>query len=79
MADINQLPEIYSQREIDKTRKRQRLLGRAEGVGAVIVAGAVFNMVGWIPTILVIAVVGYGLFKLLSKNKKNSEEEKKKE
>ena len=75
MADYDQLPDLYSQREIDKTRRRQRLMGRAEGAAAVVIAGAVFNLLGWIPTILVIAVVGYGLYKLVSKSKKTSEEE----
>ncbi|MCG8469641.1 MAG: hypothetical protein MJB57_15785 [Gemmatimonadetes bacterium] len=74
MAEIDQLPELYTQRELDKARRRQRLLGRAEGVGGVIVAGAVFNLLGWIPTVLVVAVVGYVLFKLVSKSKKTDED-----
>ena len=75
MAEMDKLPELYTQREIDKTRKRQRLMGRAEGGGAVIVAGAVFNFLGWIPTVLVIAVVAYGLYRLLAKSKSPKEEE----
>ena len=75
MTETDQLPELYTQREVDKTRKRQRLLGRVEGAVAIVAAGAVFNLVGWIPTILVIAVVGYVLYRLVAKPKKTPDED----
>ncbi len=75
MTDIDQLPELYTQREVDKTRKRQRMLGRAEGAAAIVAAGAVFNFLGWIPTILVVAVVGYVLYRLVARPKTTPDED----
>jgi len=69
MSEPNQLPELYTQREVDKTRKRQRMLGRFEGAAAIVAAGAIFNFVGSIPTLLVLGVVGYVLYKILAKPK----------
>lgn len=67
MEDFDNLPELYTQREIEKARRRHRWLGRVEGVAGVIAFGAVMNLVGWIPSLLVVAIVGYVLWRLLSK------------
>ncbi len=67
MAEFDNLPELYTQRELDKTRRRQRLMGRIEGAGAIIVAGTVLNFLGWIPTLLVLGLAGYVLYRVLSK------------
>lgn len=75
MTSKDQLPARYTQREVDKTRKRQRMLGRAEGAAAILAAGAVFSLVGWIPTILVIAVVGYVLYRLVARPKTTPDED----
>ena len=75
MAEIDRLPELYTQREVDKKRKRQRLLGRVEGAAAVVAAGFVWSLLGWIPTVLVIAVVGYVLYRIVSKPKTIAEED----
>ncbi len=41
--------------------------------GAIVAAGAVFNLLGWIPTLLVIAVVGYVLYRLVARPKSKSD------
>ena len=71
-AESDLLPELYSRREVDKTRRRQRTLGRVEGVAAVLVVGGIFNFLGWIPTVLVLGVVGYLLYRFLVKPRKSS-------
>ncbi len=73
-VDPDLLPDLYTQRELDKTRRRQRTLGRIEGVAAVVAAGAIFNLLGWIPTILVLGVVGYLIYRFVVKPRKSSDD-----
>lgn len=73
-VDSDLLPELYTQREVDKARRRQRTLGRIEGVAAVVAAGAIFNLLGWLPTLLVLGVAGYLIYRFLLKPKKNPED-----
>lgn len=69
MKELDNLPELFTQREIDRARGRQRWLGRVEGAGAVVAVGALASFIHWIPTLLVIGVVGYVLWRLLAKKK----------
>jgi hypothetical protein len=73
-TDQEYMPELYTEREVTKSRKRNRWLGRVEGAGGVIAAGMVWNLLGWIPTLLVLAVVGYVVWKLVAKPKPGIEE-----
>lgn len=75
MKDLDNLPELFTQREIEKARSRHRWLGRVEGAGAVIAVGALVSLINWIPSLLVVAVVGYVLWKLLSGPKEKAPEE----
>jgi hypothetical protein len=62
------LPEkIYTERDIRRARKKGKAIGWIQGGGVVIAGGLVLNLLGWIPTILVMVVVAYGLYRLLSK------------
>ena len=67
MRDFENLPDLYTQREVDRTRSRNRWLGRVEGAVGVIAFGAIMNLLGWIPSLLVLAVVGYVVWRLLKK------------
>ena len=69
MRDFDQVPDLYTEREIDKARQRHRWMGRVEGAVGIVAIGAIWNMLGWIPSLLVVVVVGYVLWKLLSGNK----------
>ncbi|WP_419167084.1 hypothetical protein [Candidatus Palauibacter sp.] len=73
-ADSDLLPDLYTQRELDKARGRHRTLGRIEGAAAVVAAGAIFNFLGWIPTILVLGVVGYLIYRFFVKPRKSSKD-----
>ncbi|WP_419949257.1 hypothetical protein [Candidatus Palauibacter sp.] len=73
-VDSDLLPDLYTQREVDKVRRRQRTLGRIEGVAAVVAAGAIFNLLGWIPTILVFGVAGYLIYRFFLKPRKSSDD-----
>lgn len=65
MAKFENLPDFYTQREVDKTRRRQRNLGRLEGAAVIVAGGMIMNLLGWIPTVLVLAVVGYVLYRIV--------------
>ena len=74
MRNFENLPELFTQREIDKTRRRHRWLGRVEGVAGIVAFGAIMNLVGWVPSLLVLAIVGYVVWKLLSKRSSGDED-----
>ncbi|MDX1396597.1 MAG: hypothetical protein R3195_19610 [Gemmatimonadota bacterium] len=67
MRDFDNLPELYTQREVDRTRSRNRWLGRVEGAVGVVAFGAIMNLLGWIPSLLVLGIVGYVVWRLLKK------------
>lgn len=69
MKDLDNLPELFTQREIDRARGRHRWLGRAEGAGLVIAVGALARFIHWIPSLLVLGIVGYVVWRLLAKKK----------
>ena len=68
MTESDNLPELYTQREVDKARKRQRMMGRVEGaavIGGVVVALRFIQPLLWLA---VIGVVVYGLYRILKKS-----------
>jgi len=74
MTDFDNLPELHTQRDIEKARKRYRMLGRVEGAVAVVAFGAIMNLMGWIPSVLVVALVGFVVWKLVSKVKNGADD-----
>ncbi len=70
--DPDLLPERYSRQELDKARRRHRIVGRIEGIAAAVVAGTIFNFLGWIPTVLVLGVAGYLIYRFFLKPRKSS-------
>ncbi len=69
MTEFDHVPELYTEREIEKARRRGRWLGRVEGAAGLLAAGFIWNAVGWIPTLLVVGIAGYVLYRLLAKPK----------
>ena len=47
--------------------------GRLEGAAAVVAAGTILNFLGWIPTVLVLAVAGYLIYRFVLKPRKSSD------
>ncbi|MYC89712.1 MAG: hypothetical protein F4X22_16010 [Gemmatimonadales bacterium] len=70
--DSDLLPELYSRQEMDKARRRHRIVGRVEGIAAAVVAGTIFNFLGWIPTVLVLGVAGYLIYRFVLKPRRSS-------
>ena len=60
---------LYSRADLESAKNRGQLIGWIQGGGAVVLAGIVLQVLGWIPMLLVVAGVGYVLYKLLSGKK----------
>ncbi|MYA33591.1 MAG: hypothetical protein F4164_04320 [Gemmatimonadales bacterium] len=71
-VDSDILPELYSRQEMDKTRRRHRIVGRIEGIAATVVAGTIFSFLGWIPTVLVLGVAGYLIYRFVLKPRRSA-------
>ena len=59
--------KLYSKEELALARTKGQMVGWAQGAGSLIVLGLVLKLVGWIPALLLFAVVGWLLYKLLGK------------
>ncbi len=59
------LPELYTDRDLTRARRKAKAVGWVQGGGAVLAVGVVYSIIGWIPTILVLGVVAYGIYRLL--------------
>lgn len=57
--------KIYTEKEVQRARRTSKVVGWIQGGGAVILAGIVFNMLGWIPTLAVAGGVGYVGYRIL--------------
>lgn len=69
MKDTDYVPELYTERDIVKTRRRHRLAGRLEGAGVVLALGLLWRLVPLVTGVLLVAVVGYVIYRLVSKPK----------
>ena len=70
------LPEkIYTEHDITRARRKGKAIGWLQGGGVVIGGAMILNFLGWIPTILVMIVVAYGLYRLLSKKPSNRDDD----
>ncbi len=62
------LPEkLHTDRDLERAETKGRVIGFLQGGIVVVIGGMVLNVVGWIPTLAMIGVVGYIAYKMLSK------------
>lgn len=78
MTEIDRLPsdlsvQLYTDQDLLKARNRGKLVGWIQGGVAVLLGGMLLQFLGWIPALLVMGVVGYGLFRILFGGKKDPE------
>ncbi len=60
--------KFHTPTELERARKKGKVIGWFQGAAVVIAAAFLWNLVGWIPTVLVIGAVVYVIYKLLSKS-----------
>ena len=78
MTEIDRLPselnvQLYTDQDLLKAQRRGKLVGWIQGGAAVVLAGLALQFIGWIPALLVLGVVGYGLFRILFGRKQDPE------
>ena len=66
---------LYTERDLERARRRGRAAGWLQGAGLVIAGSFVLKLLGWIPTVLVLGIVGYVLYRLFSGGKKADDSE----
>ena len=62
---MNVPQKIYTDKEVARAKSTAQVVGFAQGVGAVIVAGIAWNLLGWIPVLLVVGGVAWVLYRLV--------------
>jgi len=65
--------KIYTDKEVERAKNTAQVVGFAQGVGAVIVAGIALKMLGWIPVLLVLGGVAWVLYRVLFGGKDTDE------
>jgi hypothetical protein len=71
---VNLPTKIYTETELARAKKTSKVIGWIQGAGVVIGGTIVLNLLGWIPTVLVIGGVGYVGYKLLSSGSDDGDE-----
>lgn len=66
------LPDLYSKKDVDRARTKGELVGWIKGGVVGIVGMLLLGVIGWIPTLAVIGVGGFVVYKLFSGPPKGS-------
>jgi hypothetical protein len=75
LQTMTDLPaKIYDENDVARARRRGKFVGWVQGAGAVFLVGIVLNLLGWIPTVAVTGLVGYGVYKLFFGRSKSDAE-----
>ncbi len=65
------LPDLYTKKDIDKARTKGELVGWIKGGVVGVVGMLLLGVIGWIPTLAVIGVGGFVVYKVFSGPKKS--------
>ncbi len=69
------LPEKYhSDQDLELARTKGQVVGWIQGGGAVIVGGILLNLLGWVPAVIVVGVVAWVAYKLVTRAAEDEEE-----
>ena len=60
------LPTLYSQKDVENARTKGQIVGWVQGAVIGIAGMLLLGLVGWIPTLVILGVGGFVLYKLLS-------------
>jgi hypothetical protein len=67
------LPDLYTKKDVDRARTKGELVGLVKGVAVGVAGLFLLGIIGWIPTLAVIGVGGFVLYRLFSGPSKESE------
>ena len=59
--------KLYSAVEVENARTKAQVVGIAQGAGGMMLLGLLLSVIGWIPMLVVGALVVFAVVKLLSK------------
>jgi len=71
MAKID-LPDLYTKNEVDRARTKGEVIGFIKGGVAGVAGVMLLGVIGWIPTLAVLGVGGFVVYKLFSGPSKDS-------
>ncbi len=66
------LPDLYTKKDVDSARTKGELVGWIKGGVVGVVGMLLLGVIGWIPTLAVIGVGGFVVYKFFSGPKKLS-------
>jgi hypothetical protein len=66
------LPDLYAKKDVDNARTKGELVGWIKGGAVGVVGMLLLGVIGWIPTLAVIAVGGFVVYKVFSGPAKGS-------
>ena len=55
----------YTEKDVARIRTRSKAVGWIQGGETVFLGGLLLRMIGWIPAVLLVVVVGYVVYRLL--------------
>jgi len=65
------LPDLYTKKDVDRARTKGELVGWIKGGVVGVVGMLLLGVIGWIPTLAVIGVGGFVVYKVFSGPKKS--------
>jgi hypothetical protein len=68
MSDSN-LPGLYSKGDVDNARTKGQLIGWVQGAAVAVGGMLLMGVIGWLPTLAIVSVVGYLLYRLLRRSR----------
>lgn len=66
------LPDLYTRKDVDSARTKGEIVGWVKGTALGVVGMLLLGVIGWIPTLAVVGVAGFALYKLFSGPKKSA-------
>lgn len=57
----------YTESDLARARRSGKIVGWLQGGAAVVIGGMILNVVGWVPTVLVVGGLAYVAYRLLLK------------
>jgi len=70
---MNLPAKIYTEKDLERARTTSKVVGWLQGAGVVIGGAIVLNVLGWIPTVVVVGGVAYVGYRLMRGPKKEDE------